>query len=908
MTMRGSLAQGRRALQARAFFDAAKQALSRGDDRSRVAWLRHPLRILTTAAAALCLTWPLTGALGVAASIVGVAIGVLLGEVLGRSQLKASAALAATVLGLALSAGLAWTLTRFELVAAALGPAVALKLAVLLRFGAFAMFPVAGLRMAAVRRPSFVVVELVAMVSSIAYLFASHRGGVVARPLWLGDWAWRAGFDPVVVLLVIGASSFVLLAAILATEHGRRASAISVVALPGLAVLVISLFNIKDLPKPKNESELDLPNTSHGEPPRNPLEGPRVDAGEASPKPERGDDGGVGPSEAEDAGQDGGQGQREGEDAGQDGGQGQREDAGPDGGQRQDGQDGGQRQDQNQTDGGQRQDQQPDGGQQQDQQPDGGQRQDQQPDGGQQQDQQPDGGQRQDQQPDGGQQQDQQPDGGQQQQDQQPDGGQQQQREPPPPQEQDLETPPPPQNQQQNPAPMAIVLLGDDYSPPSQMFYLRQETWSQFAESRLVAPTRPDVDRDVPSEYPTSSLAVPDAPPQKGRKRIRAKVVMVVPHKKPFALETPVLMAPAANPDPKRFVRAYNFEALAQTASYAELITKKVGNPGWSKDLLEYYTRPPKDPRFAKLANEIVAKLDEKKRALPFLQAVAIKRWMDDNLTYSTRHRHANVPDPAADFLFGDRIGYCVHFAHVAVFMWRSLGIPARVGMGYAVNGEARDGSALLVRSGDGHAWPELYVEGVGWIVLDIAPKKNLDPPAKPVDKELQRKLGEIARQQPEEPLKEDKPGRLKAKSKTRIPWRPILAGLAAAIVLALYAIKLWRRVAPKFARARSVPRVGYRAALDMLSEMGMARETGETRESFARRVEEKLPSFGKLTEMHILDYFGDPSRPLADRAECSKSAWKSGLKDLRKELRPLAARWRAWLGRLNPASFFASK
>ena len=44
------------------------------------------------------------------------------------------------------------------------------------------------------------------------------------------------------------------------------------------------------------------------------------------------------------------------------------------------------------------------------------------------------------------------------------------------------------------PAPMAVVLLGDDYSPPSQAFYFRQEVWSHFNGSRLVAPNRPDVD------------------------------------------------------------------------------------------------------------------------------------------------------------------------------------------------------------------------------------------------------------------------------------------------------------------------------------------------------------------------------------------------------------------------------
>ncbi len=869
---------------AQALYQAARQAL-KGDDRSRFAWMRHPLRIVTTAAAATCLTWPLTSGLGVTAAVIGVAVGVLLGEVLGKSKLKAVAALGGIAVGLGLLLLLGYGATHLEFFAAAVGPAHALALAVFLRFGSLALFPVAAIRAAATRRPTLVVAELAVSVAAIAYLFASHRGGLVARPLWLGDWAWRAGYDPVVVLLIIGAGSFVLLAAILATEHGRRASAISLVALPALAVLVVSLFNVKNLPKPKLDSELDRPAQAEGEPPKNPLDGPKVDAGYGNKGDQERDGGGHGQGDKLDGGQ-GNQGQ----DAGEDGGQGQ--DAGDGQNQGQDaGLDGGSGQDKDKADGGSGQDKdKADGGEGQDKdKADGGEGQD----GGQDK---LDGGEGQDKdKADGGGQSKDKSDGG-------------QDNNPPPPQEPPpLDELPPPDSPQQQ-APMAVVLLGDDYTPPGQMYYLRQETWSQFAGARLVAPTRPDIDRDVPGEFPTDDVTVPDAPPAKGRKLVHAKVVMVVPHKKPFALETPVKMAPAANPDPKRFVRAYTFEALAQQASYAELLGRKVGNPAWSADVREYYTRPPADPRFAELAKSIVAKIDPKKRADPFIQALAVKLWMDQNLTYSTRHRHANVPDPAADFLFGDRIGYCTHFAHSAVFMWRTLGIPARIGMGYAINGEAREGSALMVRSGDGHAWPELYVEGLGWVVVDISAKKNLDPPAKPVDKEVQRKLGEMARQEPEEPLKEEKPGRLKAKSKTHWPWRTIFAALAAAAVLLLYGMKLWRRLAPRFAGAATVPRIGYRAALDMLSELGLAREHGETRESFARRVEETLPAFGKMTAMHIEDSFGDPARPLADRPECSKDQWKRDLRQLRGELGTIARGWRAWLGRLNPASFFASK
>ena len=42
---------------------------------------------------------------------------------------------------------------------------------------------------------------------------------------------------------------------------------------------------------------------------------------------------------------------------------------------------------------------------------------------------------------------------------------------------------------------MAVVLLDDDYSPPSGAYYFRQEVWSQFNGTRLISTRRADVGR-----------------------------------------------------------------------------------------------------------------------------------------------------------------------------------------------------------------------------------------------------------------------------------------------------------------------------------------------------------------------------------------------------------------------------
>jgi hypothetical protein len=286
----------------------------------------------------------------------------------------------------------------------------------------------------------------------------------------------------------------------------------------------------------------------------------------------------------------------------------------------------------------------------------------------------------------------------------------------------------------------------------------------------------------------------------------------------------------------------------------------------------------------------------------PFALAVRVKLRLDDAFTYSTRRRHAGAADPTADFLFGDRTGYCVHFAHAAVYLWRALGIPARVGAGYAVEEDTRHGgSSILVRSRDAHAWPELYLEGHGWVVLDVAPKTNLDPPAPPVDTDLQRMLGEMARSLPANPS-DTGTGPPREGPAARDLGRMALVVLAF-LVAWLYGTKIWRRIAPWFAGAGALPWVGYRGALDMLSEVGARRRPGESREAFAERVRGLAPSFAALTSLHLAAALGGPG---VDGG--SREAWRRGLGAVRREIRAAAPLGRRVLGALDPVSFFGSR
>jgi hypothetical protein len=101
---------------------------------------------------------------------------------------------------------------------------------------------------------------------------------------------------------------------------------------------------------------------------------------------------------------------------------------------------------------------------------------------------------------------------------------------------------------------------------------------------------------------------------------------------------------------------------------------------------------------------------------------------------------------------------------------------------------------------------------------------------------------------------------------------------------------------------------VGYRAAIDMLSDAGLTRRYGETREAFARRIKQRAPSLAGLTSMHVAAALGDPSVPMRERPEFDTSIWHKGLAGVRGELPLSAPLWRRALGVIDPTTVLRAR
>nr|WP_253945074.1 DUF3488 and transglutaminase-like domain-containing protein [Nocardioides sp. zg-DK7169] len=116
----------------------------------------------------------------------------------------------------------------------------------------------------------------------------------------------------------------------------------------------------------------------------------------------------------------------------------------------------------------------------------------------------------------------------------------------------------------------------------------------------------------------------------------------------------------------------------------------------------------------------------------PYEKAVALQNWFrsEGNFTYSTDVEPGNGSDDLQQFLVEDRRGYCEQFAAAMAVMARSIGIPARVAVGF-LRPDRVDAQTWEYSTWDLHAWPELFVPGSGWVAFEpTPPDRAADVPA----------------------------------------------------------------------------------------------------------------------------------------------------------------------------------
>ncbi|HWJ83328.1 MAG TPA: DUF3488 and transglutaminase-like domain-containing protein [Nocardioides sp.] len=106
-------------------------------------------------------------------------------------------------------------------------------------------------------------------------------------------------------------------------------------------------------------------------------------------------------------------------------------------------------------------------------------------------------------------------------------------------------------------------------------------------------------------------------------------------------------------------------------------------------------------------------------------KAVLLQQWFRTSFRYDVKDAPAGTGGGTFETFLNPgangRVGYCEQFASAMAAMARTLGIPARVAIGFLHPDEVAP-NVWEFSSHDLHAWPELYFEGAGWVRFEPTP------------------------------------------------------------------------------------------------------------------------------------------------------------------------------------------
>ena len=134
-------------------------------------------------------------------------------------------------------------------------------------------------------------------------------------------------------------------------------------------------------------------------------------------------------------------------------------------------------------------------------------------------------------------------------------------------------------------------------------------------------------------------------------------------------------------------------------------------NPAELKAALKF---PDNNPQTLALGKQWAKQFNNKEHIV----SKALNYFKDQPFFY-TKKPDIMVDNPADEFLFEKRRGFCEHYASSFVLLMRAAGIPARVVTGYQGIEKNEVGHYYIVRQSNAHAWAEVWIKNKGWQRVD---------------------------------------------------------------------------------------------------------------------------------------------------------------------------------------------
>jgi transglutaminase-like putative cysteine protease len=240
----------------------------------------------------------------------------------------------------------------------------------------------------------------------------------------------------------------------------------------------------------------------------------------------------------------------------------------------------------------------------------------------------------------------------------------------------------------------------------------------------------------------------------------------------------------------------YHVRSSLSNVTIAQLRQSGSQYPEW---VTQRYLELPEEitPRTRQLAQEITAGADN-----PYDKAQLITQYLRTNILYSETVPELPDNQELIDwFLFDLRQGFCNYYASAEVILLRSVGIPARIALGYAQGEFQETTTEYIVRQRDAHAWPEVYFSGLGWVEFEptagqpelarpLGEELNTSNPNAPTIDELQDRLNNL----PDRGENQNQAAGAGLSQQETTIWRiALIAGLALVLVLILVPFR-WKR------------------------------------------------------------------------------------------------------------------
>ena len=104
----------------------------------------------------------------------------------------------------------------------------------------------------------------------------------------------------------------------------------------------------------------------------------------------------------------------------------------------------------------------------------------------------------------------------------------------------------------------------------------------------------------------------------------------------------------------------------------------------------------------------------------PYLKAVAIEKWLSINSSYTLTPGEVPEGKDFVQHFLDTGLGYCEYYASAMTVLARCIGLPSRYVTGYGLkqSPDKMQGSYTVTKA-TAHAWSEVYLQGIGWVVFD---------------------------------------------------------------------------------------------------------------------------------------------------------------------------------------------